>query len=67
MPMVLTYHEFNTVGLIQCKTKPIIVILFAFTSSETMFTTKLITEIIENHSELYVGGYSCNKFVSSRS
>ena len=32
-----------------------------------MLTSKLITEIIENHPELCVCANSCNKFVSSRS
>jgi len=32
-----------------------------------MLTSKLITEIMENHSEFYVCANSFNKFVSSRS
>jgi len=32
-----------------------------------MLTSKLTTEIAENHSEFYVCANSCNKFVSSRS
>jgi len=52
---------------VQCKSTSTVVILFAFTCLETMLTSKLITEIIENHSELYVGAINCNKFVSSRS
>jgi len=52
---------------VQCKSAPTIVILFALTCSVTMLTSKLQTEIIKNHSELYVCVNSCNKFVSSRS
>jgi len=32
-----------------------------------MLTSKLITEIIGNHSQFYVCTNSCNKFASSRS
>jgi len=32
-----------------------------------MLTSKLVTEIIKKHSELYVCANRCNKFVSSRS
>ena len=52
---------------VQCKSAPILVILFAFPCSATMLTSKVVTEIIENHSECYVCANSCNKFVSSRS
>jgi len=35
--------------------------------SSTMLTSKIITEMIENHSELSGCPNSCNKFISSRS
>ena len=38
-----------------------------FICSATMLTSKLITEIIGNHSQFYVCANSCSKFVSSRS
>jgi len=34
--------------------------------SSTMLTSKIIAEIIENHSEVYGCANSCNKFVSIR-
>ena len=43
------------------------VILFAFICSATILTSKLVTEIIDNHSEFYVRANSCSKFLSSRS
>jgi len=52
-PVVFTYHEFKT-AWVQCKTTPIIVILFAFTCSTTMLTSKLVTQIIENLSKFCV-------------
>jgi len=67
MPMVLTYHEFKTAWLSQCKRAPVTVILFAFTCWPTTQTSKLITEVIENHSEFYVCANSCKKIASSRS
>jgi len=45
------YHEFKTVCLVQCKSEPIIVNLYVFTCLATMLTSKLITKIIEYHSE----------------
>jgi len=45
----------------------IIVILFAFKCSATMLTSKLVTEITENHSEFYVWANSCSKVLSNRS
>ena len=43
------------------------VILFALICSATILTSKLVTEIIDNHSEFYVRANSCSKFLSSRS
>jgi len=52
---------------LQCKSAPIIVILFAFTSSAAMLTSKVITGINENHSKFYACANSCSKCVSSGS
>jgi len=35
--------------------------------SATMLASKITTEIIENHSEVYVCANTCKKFVSCRS
>ena len=50
---------------VQCKSAPTMAILFV--CSATMLTSKLITEIIGNHSQFYVCANSCKKIVSSRS
>jgi len=47
------------------KTKRTVTNYVCFCSS-TMFTSKITTEIIENHSEFSGCSNSCNKFVSSR-
>jgi len=67
MLMILTCQECNTYAWVQCKSAPIVVSIFVFTCSETMMTSKLITEIIGNISEPYAGAHSCNKFGWSRS
>jgi len=48
----------------QAYKKQKIVTKYAFFCSATMLTSRLITEIIENHSEVSVCANSCNKFVS---
>jgi len=40
---------------------------YVFFCSSTMLTLKIITEIIENHSEFSGFRNSCSKFISSRS
>jgi len=40
---------------------------YDFFCSATMLTTKMISEITENHSEISGCANSCNQFISSRS
>jgi len=44
-----------------------IVTNYVYFCLSTMLTSKIITEIIENHSELSGCPNSCNKFISGRS
>jgi len=57
----------KTLRAMQIYKKQKIVTNYAFFSSETMLTSKIIPEFIENHSEVSECSKSCNKFVSVRS